>query len=231
LDSNATIYIVAGVAAGFVATMAGSGSIITFPLLIFLGAPVGVANGTIRLPILAASTISVSTFYREKVLDWKNGLWIAIPFTLGAVAGSELATVISPKSLRVFIIAALVIVFCLLIFKPKRLLKAQSEETLRIDWKQMLIFFAVGLWAGFILLDSGTFALLALVLGVRYDLTRAIAVKALLILFAVVSSTLMFYGHSEVNWGIGGLLAIGGGFGRPCLVQNSDWKFLRLFQS
>lgn len=232
MDFNAIIYIVAGLAAGFVSTMAGSGSVITLPLLVFLGVPVGVADGTIRLPILAASTMSVFIFYREKVLDWKNGLWVSIPCTLGAVAGSELATVIAPQSLRVFIIAALVIVFFLLIYKPNRLLKARSEEALRLGWKEMLILFAAGLWAGFILLDSGTFTILALVLGVRYDLTRAVAVKALLVLFALVSSILMFYGHSEVNWEIGGLLAIGGisGGWAGAKVASREWAKIWVYR-
>ena len=232
MDSNAVIYIVAGLAAGFVSTMAGSGSVITFPLLVFLGVPVGIADGTIRLPIFAASIMSVFIFYREKALDWKNGLWASIPFTLGALGGSELATVIAPQSLRVFIIAALVIVFSLLIYKPNRLLKARSEEALRMGWQQMLILFAAGLWAGFILLDSGTFTILALVLGVRYDLTRAVAVKALLILFALVSSVLMFYGHSDVNWEIGGLLAIGGILGgwAGAKVASKEWAKIWVYR-
>ncbi len=232
MDSNAVIYIVAGLAAGFVSTMAGSGSVITFPLLVFLGVPVGIADGTIRLPIFAASIMSVFIFYREKALDWKNGLWASIPFTLGALAGSELATVIAPQSLRVFIIAALVIVFFLLIYKPNRLLNARSEEALRMGWQQMLILFAAGLWAGFILLDSGTFTILALVLGVRYDLTRAVAVKALLILFALVSSVLMFYGHSDINWEIGGLLAIGGILGgwAGAKVASREWAKIWVYR-
>jgi len=176
--------------------------------------------------------ISVSTFYREKILDWKNGLWISVPFVLGALAGSELATVVVPQSLRMFIIAALVVVLLLLLYKPNRLLKARREETLRVGWEQMLIFFAVGLWAGFILLDSGTFTLLALVLGVRYDLTRAVAVKALLVLLAVVSSVLMFYGHSDVNWEIGGLLAIGGLFGgwAGAKIASKEWAKIWIYR-
>jgi uncharacterized membrane protein YfcA len=91
-DSNAIVFIVAGCASGFINTMAGSGSAITLPLLMFLGVPVSVANGTNRLPIVAGSAISVLTFNRAKVLDWKHGLWISIPFTVGALAGAELAT-------------------------------------------------------------------------------------------------------------------------------------------
>ncbi len=232
MDSHAIIYIVAGFAAGFIATMAGSGSVITLPLLLFLGVPVSVANGTIRLPILAASGVSVLTFIREKVLDWRRGLWISVPFILGTLAGAELATIIPAQRLREFVIAAVVFVLFLVLYKPDRLLKMPSAETLRMGWKQMLIFFAVGLWAGFILIDSGTFAILALVLSVRFDLTRAVAVKAFLILFAVVASLLLFWEHSDVNWGIGGLLALGSVFGgwAGARIASREWAKIWVYR-
>ena len=232
MDLDAIIYIVAGCASGFIATMAGSGSVITLPLLIFLGVPASVANGTIRIPILAASIVSVLKFLRAKVLDWKRGLWISVPFILGAVAGSELATVISPKRLREFVIGAVVFVFFLLLYKPDRLLKSRTAETLRMGWIQMLIFFAVGLWAGFILIDSGTFAILALVLSVRFDLTRAIPVKAFLVLLAVIVSLLLFYEHSDVNWKIGGLLALGSAFGgwAGAGIASREWAKIWVYR-
>jgi hypothetical protein len=232
MDIDAIIYVVAGLVAGFIATMAGSGTVITLPLLLFLGVPVSVANGTTRIPILAASATSVLTFFRAKVLDWKRGLLLSIPFILGALAGAELATVIPPQRLKEFIIAAVVFVLILLLYKPKRLLKSPSQATLRMDWKQMLIFFAVGLWAGFILIDSGTFALLALVLGVRFDLTRAVAVKALLVLSAVVASLLLFSEHSDVNWRIGGLLALGSVFGgwAGARIASQEWAKIWVYR-
>jgi hypothetical protein len=232
MDTHAIIYIAAGWLAGFIATMAGSGTVITLPLLIFLGVPVPVANGTVRVPILAASITSVLTFLREKVLDWKRALRLSIPFVIGALAGAELATVLPPRRLREFVIAAIVCVLFLLIYKPDRLLKAPSKEAYRMGWKQMLIFFAIGLWAGFILIDSGTFTILALVLAARFDLTRAIAEKAFLILSAVVASLLLFFEHSDVNWEIGGLLALGSALGgwAGARIASKEWAKIWVYR-
>ena len=49
-----------GLIAGFINTLAGSGSLLTLPLLIFLGLPPNVANGTNRIAILLQNVVGVS---------------------------------------------------------------------------------------------------------------------------------------------------------------------------
>ncbi|MFW6370983.1 MAG: TSUP family transporter, partial [Bacteroidota bacterium] len=64
----------AGFIAGFINTLAGSGSLLTLPLLIFLGLPPTVANGTNRVAILLQTVVAVSSFKKQKVLDTKTGV-------------------------------------------------------------------------------------------------------------------------------------------------------------
>ena len=63
-----------GVIAGFINTLAGSGSLLTLPLLMFLGLPANVANGTNRIAILLQNVVGVASFKRQKVLDLKAGI-------------------------------------------------------------------------------------------------------------------------------------------------------------
>lgn len=235
MDNNILVMIVAGFASGFINTLASSGSAITLPLLIFLGVSPNVANGTNRIPIVASSAVSLLTFHRAKVIDWRNGLLIAIPVTLGSLAGAALAAIVPSHNLSEFIIAAVVIAFFLLLIKPGRWLKAQSAEPplRKGKWFQMLIFFGVGFWAGFIVLDSATYMLFALVLGVGYDLIRANAVKALLLLFVSLSSLLIFYEHHEVNWQLGGLLAMGSLFGGwvGASIASKEWAKIWVYRT
>ena len=56
------VLIIAGVAGGFINVMAGGGSVITVPVMIFLGVPGPVANGTNRLPILAHNITAALTY-------------------------------------------------------------------------------------------------------------------------------------------------------------------------
>ncbi len=60
--------IAAGFVAGFINTLAGSGSLVTLPVLIFLGLPANVANGTNRVAILLQNVVGVSSFSQQKVL-------------------------------------------------------------------------------------------------------------------------------------------------------------------
>src|SRR5690606_34266820 len=59
----------AGVAAGFVNTLAGGGSLLTLPALMLLGLPANVANGTNRLAVAAQSLSGVIAFHRQGKLD------------------------------------------------------------------------------------------------------------------------------------------------------------------
>ena len=59
----------AGVAAGFINTMAGGGSLLTLPALMLLGMPATDANGTNRLSVVTQSLSGVLAFHREGRLD------------------------------------------------------------------------------------------------------------------------------------------------------------------
>ena len=63
--------ILAGFACGFINTIAGSGSLITLPLLIFLGLPANVANGTNRVAIAIQNIVGVASFSRQGVLNFR----------------------------------------------------------------------------------------------------------------------------------------------------------------
>src|SRR5690606_41175108 len=80
-----------GFVSGFVNTLAGIGSLITLPLLIVLGLPANVANGTNRVGILVQCIVSVATFRRRDALPRADVLTILAPSVLGAAVGAELA--------------------------------------------------------------------------------------------------------------------------------------------
>jgi hypothetical protein len=60
---------VTGIAAGFINTLAGSGSLITLPILILLGLPANVANGTNRVGVVMQNVVAVANFRRFGALD------------------------------------------------------------------------------------------------------------------------------------------------------------------
>ena len=78
----------AGLLAGFLNVMAGGGSMITLPLLIFLGLPVAAANGTNRVAILVQNIAAVGSFRSQGYADFKNGLAFGAATIPGALVGA-----------------------------------------------------------------------------------------------------------------------------------------------
>ena len=89
-----------GLVAGFINTTAGGGSTLALPMLIFLGLPANVANGTNRVAILLQNVIGVRTFHQKKVLDFRADYRLAIPAILGSLVGAFIAVEINPDVLK-----------------------------------------------------------------------------------------------------------------------------------
>ena len=199
----------AGLVAGFVNTIAGSGSFLTLPALIFLGLPAQVANGTNRIGILVAGVVAVWTFRQEGRLPVSRILPLLPPVLLGSVLGA-LVAVDLPASLmdRVVGILMLLMLACLLI-RPGLWLDRPVRDAVRNGPASFLVFFAIGVYGGFIQAGVGLFLLSGLVLLSGFDLTRANSIKSLLVLLFSVPATLIFLINDQVVLSLGLLMAAG----------------------
>ena len=202
--------IAAGFACGFINTLAGSGSLITLPLLIFLGLPANVANGTNRVGILLQNLVSVGSFHRQKVLDLRRGAILAAPAIIGSIVGAQIAVNLDEELMRRVIGGLMAVMLVVLLVRPKRWLAGRPEMLGRHPgWMQMVIFFLIGIYGGFIQAGVGIFLLAGLVLVTGYDLVRANAVKVLIILFFTVFALAVFILNDQVRWFIGLIVAVG----------------------
>ena len=86
-----SVIFIAGFAAGFINTFAGSGTVINYFLLVLLGIPINTASGTIRMGVIMQAFATSISFYKQKQLDVIKGIYISIPVTLGAIIGAEIA--------------------------------------------------------------------------------------------------------------------------------------------
>jgi uncharacterized membrane protein YfcA len=202
----------AGFAAGFINTLAGSGSLITLPLLIFIGLPPTIANGTNRVGILLQNIVAVGSFRQQKMLEWKSGLTLAIPAVLGSLVGAQIAVDLDERTMERAIGVVMVAMLFVILFQPNRWLQGRQEKKAPV-WLEMLVFFAVGAYGGFIQAGVGVFVLAALVLVSGFDVVRGNAVKVLIILLFTISAIAVFLINGQVNWGVGLLLALGSSAG------------------
>jgi len=199
-----------GLAAGFINTNAGGGSMLTLPLLMFLGLPANIANGTNRIAILLQNVIGVNTFRQKKVLDLKTDYKLAIPAVIGSIIGSLFAVEIDPLILKKIIAGLMVVLFLVVILKPEVWVKEQAGQTIaKPTFLQYLIFFFIGFYGGFIQMGVGFFLLAGLVLGCGQNLVKANALKVFIVLIYMIFSLAIFIIHKQVDIVAGLILAAG----------------------
>ena len=87
---HAGALVAVGVIAGFLNVMAGGGSLLTVPVLVFMGLPGPVANGTNRIAILAQNVTAIAAFARNGFQDFRLSLSLAACAIPGAVVGALL---------------------------------------------------------------------------------------------------------------------------------------------
>ena len=204
----ALLLIPAGFVAGALNTVAGGGSFLTLPLLILLGLPHTVANGTNRLAILIQTAGATAAFRRADVMPVKVLVRLGLAAILGAGLGSTLALHVGETVFLRF----LSIVMVLFTLFPL-LQRGVDGEGVRpgaphVGAGLVAAFVAVGFYGGFVQAGVG-FLSLGATNWAGYGLVAGNAIKvACIFLFSIVSLS-VFAANGVVNWGVGLALGIG----------------------
>ena len=202
--------IIVGFVAGFINTLAGSGSLLTLPLLMFLGLPANVANGTNRIAILLQNVVGVSSFKKKKVLDFKQGMWLGIPAVIGSIIGAQIAINLSDEIMQKTIGALLAFMLFIIVYKPDKWIKGKAGDmNTKPGALKIFIFFIIGVYGGFIQAGVGFFLLAGLVLGAGLDLVRANALKVFIVLLYTPLALFIFIINNQVDYKLGLILAVG----------------------
>jgi uncharacterized membrane protein YfcA len=202
--------IVSGVFVGFINTLAGGGTIISLSIFMFLGLPAGIANGTNRVAVILQNITSVNEFRRKKVLDFKKANKLVIPTMIGAIVGAQIASDINEAVFRKAIGVVLIIMMYFILTKPSQWLKGTEALMEKpVSWIQVIIFFTIGVYGGFVQVGVGYFILAGVVLGAGYDLVRANAIKVWIVLLYTPLALVVFILNDQVRWDYGLVHAIG----------------------
>lgn len=204
------IALIGAFVAGAINTLAGNGSAITLTILTeMLGLPGNVANGTNRVGIFTQSAAGSWAFYRNDRLNIsKSGLYIALT-TIGALFGIYVALKVSNEAFREVFRFLLVLMLFVILVKPKRWLRAETDARKLPLWASIPIFLALGFYGGFIQMGMGVFFLAAMVLVAHYNLVDSNAVKVAVVALYTLVAVLIFAWQGLIDWKIGGLMAIG----------------------
>ena len=195
-----------GLVAGVVNTLAGGGSLLTVPLLVELGLPGTLANGTNRIGVLVQNLTAAWSFRREGV----SGLMGARPILLPALVGSLIGAYgVAQLTDSAFESAFGVVMIALLI--PTLRKPRSSSEAPVASWSRTtsaLVFFGIGLYGGAFQAGVGI-ALIFALNHAGYDLVRANSIKVIVIAALTLIAIPVFIFGGQVSWGPALLLSIG----------------------
>nr|WP_320049337.1 sulfite exporter TauE/SafE family protein [uncultured Desulfuromonas sp.] len=217
-----------GVVSGFLNILAGGGSLLTLPLLIFLGLPPTMANGTNRVAIVVQNVFALRSFHQSGVLSWRLALLCSLPAIGGALIGAQLAVVINEALFKQVLAGVMVMVLLLTTFDPAQ--RYQGCFAKHPHWRQALLligFFGVGFYGGFIQAGVG-FLILSVALMVGLDLVQGNVLKVVVVLILNLPALAIFALNGQVDWLLGSVLAVGNACGgamaaRLAVLKGHHW--------
>lgn len=217
-----------GVVAGILNVLAGGGSLLTLPMLIFLGLPAPVANGTNRIAILCQNVVAVGGFKSKGVFPAKLALLCTIPALIGSILGAQLAVDISEELFKQLLAGIMVGVVILMVIDPAKRFKFDEQHMTPLRTAFLLLsFFVIGIYGGFIQAGVGFLIITGLLLH-GLDLVRINAIKVFVILFFTISALAIFIWHGQVDYPLGIALAVGNSAGgwigsHLAVKKGHDW--------
>ena len=229
----------AGVASGFMNVMAGGGSLLTVPIMLFMGIPGPVANGTNRIAILAQNATAVLTFFRKGYSDFKLSLSLALAAVPGAIMGALLGTGLQGVWFDRIIALVMVAVMILMATEKKPVAKESSSEETSVAPQRLVLghmcMFGAGLWGGFIQIGVGFILMPILHRVLGLSLVQVNMHKVFIVLMYTIAALSIFAAKIELLWMVGLCLAvgnsIGGWLGATVTISKGDETIRRVFNA
>ena len=199
---------VLGIIAGIINVNAGGGSVLSLPMLLFLGLDGSVANGTNRIAILFQNITAIIFFKNENHSKFKLSFKLAL-FTLpGAIIGAYSAINISNELFQK-ILAIIMIGVVITMILPKKSIIAVEELTKKQNFYVYLAMFGVGFYGGFIQVGVGFLLMASLHYLMKQSLVKVNMHKVFIVLIYTIPALIIFVISGNVNWGYGLVLASG----------------------
>lgn len=223
---------VAGVASGWINVMAGGGSMLVVPVMLFMGMPGPVANGTNRIGVIAQNIAAIGGFFRRGFSDFRLSATLAACGAFGAFFGAQVGVKLDgvwfDRTLAIIMICILVIMLTGLGQKPK-----QTDGKPKNLLLGHFLFVIAGFYGGFIQIGVGLIQLPILNRVMGLDLVRANMHKVFVAMVFSFVSLGVFASQVKIEWALGLALAagyaIGGWLGANSAVSKGEGLIKKVF--
>lgn len=229
--TDALIIIAAGFGAGFINTIAGGGSLLSLPILIFMGLPPTVANASNRIALFSQNVFAVLGFKSKGISAYPYSLWLGLSALIGAIIGAKFAVDIKDDVFNRILAIIMVIVVLIMIINPIK--AGQTERTsTRHTIIGLIVFFFVGIYGGFIQVGVGFMIMAALTSVNGFSLVKTNSAKVFIVLVYTTAALAVFILEDKINWHYGIVMAVGNSSGAWVAsrwsVEKGD-KWIKIF--
>ncbi|HBA89500.1 MAG TPA: hypothetical protein DCZ75_16390 [Geobacter sp.] len=218
-----------GAVAGLIDSIAGGGGLITIPVLLGIGLPPQYALGTNKLQATFGSASAMAHFVKAGTVNLRDAaagvFWTAV----GAVLGSYTVQQIDPGFLKKFIPFLLLLILAYTVFTP-RLGAEEVHPRLPRGAFYTLFGLLLGFYDGFLGPGTGSFWVVAIMLGLGFDMRKATGYTKLFNFVSNIVSLVVFVAGGHVLLWAGLLMGAGQAVGARMgarLVLRKGTGFIR----
>ncbi len=201
----------AGVAAGTINTIVGSGSLVTFPTLVALGFPPVVANVSNTVGLVPGSASGTYGYRRELAGQRERVVRLGVAAALGGLTGGVLLLAL-PASAFERIVPVLILAACVLVaLQPRlsRLLAARRPAGAEHSRALMGLVYLTAIYGGYFGAAQSVILIALLAIFVPDDLQRLNGLKNVLTLVVNGIAAVLFVVLAPVSWAAVVLVAAG----------------------
>lgn len=220
--SEIAILVGGGLAAGVVNTLAGGGSLISVPLLVLVGLPATIANGTNRIGVFLQNLTAAWAFRAQGVSGIEGAAKVVVPVCIGSLAGALTVARLDDATFQRLFGLVMLIDLVPMLRGPRRMGPVERPWP---RWLLFAVFVAIGAYGGAIQAGVGLLMVGALN-HTGYDLVRANSIKVATNVVLTAFAIPVFLWYGQVSWPHAAVLAVGfaagGALGSRIAVRGGE---------
>ena len=202
----------AGIAAGTINTVVGSGTLITFPVLLGVGLPPVTANVSNTLGLTPGSAVGAWGYRADLEGQWPRAIRLGIASVLGGITGAILLLTLPAGAFKAIVPVLIILALVLVVFGPRitaRVTAGRHQPAERVTPLLAITVYASGIYGGYFGAAQGVLLMGIFGLLLADSLQRQNALKNVLAGLVNAVAAIVFIATAHIDWAAAGLVAAG----------------------